>query len=130
MARLRTPIEKAEVSGATVINAGRYEGRDKVKRKRPIGKPYAGMLPGEIDFWNETIESCYWLHSAHRVLLMQVCRLANRVLSDPECAIANFSTLNAALSKLGMTPTEESKISHDEEKPEDPAAEFFGRRAN
>ena len=86
------------------------------------------MLPGEVAFWNECVENAPWLHSAHRILLMQACRLANRILTDPECAIANFSTLNAALSKLGMTPTEESKISYAEEKPEDPADEFFAAR--
>lgn len=126
MPRPRLPAKKAEVSGAVAKNAGRFADRKAPKKTKPVGKPYAGMTPDQIAVWDECVENMPWLHAGHRLLLRQVCILSAR-MEDPEMGVAALSALSAALSKLGATPTDETKVNHGEDDPEDPADEFFGR---
>ena len=126
MPRPRLPAKKAEVSGAVAKNAGRFADRKAPKKTRAVGKPYAGMTPEQIVVWDECVENMPWLHAGHRLLLRQVCILSAR-MEDPEMGVAALSALSAALSKLGATPTDETKVNHGEEESEDPADEFFAR---
>lgn len=130
MARPRLPAQKAEVSGAAVVNAGRFKDRKTPAKTRPIGAPYAGMSPEQVRVWNECAENMPWLHSGHRLLLRQVCILAARMETDPDMGVSALQALGAALSKLGATPTDETKVNHDPGEPSDPADEFFGGRPN
>jgi hypothetical protein len=45
--------------------------------------------------------------------------------TDPDMGVAALQALGAALSKLGATPTDETKVNHDEGD-EDEDDEFFG----
>lgn len=126
MPRPRLPAAKAAASGAAVHDPQRFKDRKTPKKTRPIGKPYTGMTPGQIVVWGECAENMTWLHAGHRLLLRQVCILSAR-MEDPEMGVAALSALSAALSKLGATPVDETKVNHGEEDPEDPADEFFGR---
>lgn len=127
MARPRLPAKKAEVSGAAIVNAGRFKDRKTPKKTRPIGQPYKGMTPEQVAVWEESAANMPWLHSGHRLLLRQVCILAARMETDPEMGVSALQALGAALSKLGATPTDETKVNHGEDGDEDPADEFFGR---
>lgn len=127
MARPRLPAKKAEVSGAAVINAARFKDRKAPKNVRPIGKPYVGMTPAQVAVWKESAANMPWLNSGHRLLLRQVCILAARMETDPEMGVSALQALGAALSKLGATPTDETKVNHGDEGDEDPTDEFFGR---
>ena len=127
MARPRLPAQKAEVSGAAVVNAGRFKDRQAPKRTRPIGKPYHGMTPAQVAVWEESAENMPWLNSGHRLLLRQVCILAARMETDPDMGVSALQALGAALSKLGATPTDETKVNHGDGEEEDPADEFFAR---
>ena len=127
MARPRLPAKKAEVSGAAIVNAGRFKDRKDPKKTRPIGRPSKGMTPEQVAVWEESEANMPWLHSGHRLLLRQVCILAARMETDPEMGVSALQALGAALSKLGATPTDETKVNHGEDGDEDPADEFFGR---
>ena len=127
MARPRLPAKKAEVSGAAIVNAGRFKDRKAPKKTRPIGRPYKGMTPEQVAVWEESAANMPWLHSGHRLLLRQVCILAARMETDPDMGVSALQALGAALSKLGATPTDETKVNHGEDGDEDPADEFFGR---
>jgi len=127
MARPRLPAAKAEASGAALVNAGRFKDRKTPKKTRAVGKPYAGMTPAQVSVWEESVENMPWLHAGHRLLLRQVCILAARMETDPEMGVSALQALGAALSKLGATPTDETKVNHGGEGDEDPADEFFGR---
>ena len=129
MARPRLPQLKAETSGAVMKNAGRFKGRSSPKRTRPVGAPYATMTDGERAYWDELTSELPWLHSGHRVLLRIACRLSAR-LDEGDVGVDAMKALGAILSKLGATPTDETKVSHPVEKDEDPADEFFGKRPN
>src|SRR5699024_7064895 len=130
MPRPRLPQMKAEVSGAKAKNAGRFKGRTTPKRTRPIGKPYKTMTSSQCAAWNECIDEMPWLHSGHRQLLRVASVLIARVEEDPDVPVSALAALHVALSKLGATPTDETKVNHGENDDEDPADEFFGTRIN
>lgn len=127
MARPRLPQSKAEASGAILKNAGRFADRKAPKVARPIGKPYATMTEAQVAVWEESASNMPWLHSGHRLLLRQVCILAARMETDPEMGVSALQALGAALSKLGATPTDETKVNHADGDDEDEADKFFGR---
>jgi hypothetical protein len=64
------------------------------------------------------------LNAAHRLLLRQVCILAARMETGDDLSVSSTHALSAMLSKLGATPTDESKVSHPQDN-EDPDEQFF-----
>lgn len=127
MARPRLPQSKAEVSGAAMHDPQRFRGRKSAKATRPIGKPYKNMTPEQVAVWNESVENMPWLHAGHRLLLRQVCVLAARMETDPDMGVSALQALGAALSKLGATPTDETKVNHGDGEEEDDDDYFFTR---
>jgi hypothetical protein len=125
MPRPRTPQAKAEVSGATSINPGRFKDRKAPKRVRSIGEPYARMTDAQRVCWEEFRSELPWLNSGHRTILRMACILAARMDTDPEFGVQATQALSSILSKLGATPVDETKVNHADEEDEDPADEFF-----
>ncbi len=126
MPRNRTPQIKAEVSGATKINPGRFEGRKAPKRQRPIGEPYAKMTDAQKERWAEFTAEMPWLHSAHRPLLRLGCMWAAK-MDDVEFGVSATQALSSILSKLGATPVDETRVAHGDGDGDDPDDKFFGR---
>lgn len=126
MARNRTPLAKAHVSGAAMKHPERYGNRTSNKHARPIGEPFPNMTDGQKAFWREMAEDLPWLNSAHRVLLRLACFHAARLDTESDFGVSATQALSSLLSKLGATPVDESRIffGADEEDPEDV---FFGR---
>ena len=124
MAKPRTPTKKARVSGATLKDPGRYNGRKEPTNARPIGSPYKGMTPAQAKVWKECVENMPWLNASHRLLLRQVSMLAARMETDEKMGVSAMHALSAMLSKLGATPTDESKVDHPDVA-EDPDDKFF-----
>ena len=118
---------KAEVSGAALKDPARFKDRKTPTKTRPVGSPYKGMTPDQVEVWDECAANMPWLNAGHRLLLRQVCILSARMATDPEMGVSALQALGAALSKLGATPTDETKVNHADEGEEDPADEFFGR---
>ncbi|WP_238381532.1 MULTISPECIES: hypothetical protein [Stenotrophomonas maltophilia group] len=50
-----------------------------------------------------------WFNAAHRLLLRQVCILAARMETGEDLSVSSTHALSAMLSKLGATPTDESR---------------------
>ena len=125
MARPRLPQSKAEVSGAVLKNAGRFKGRKAPKRTRPLGDPYAKMTDAEKAAWAEMARDMPWLHSAHRTLLQMACRVKARLNEGEDVGVSAMNLLSALLSKLGATPVDETKVTHDEGEEADEADRFF-----
>ena len=126
MARPRLPAAKAEVSGAAVINAGRFEGR-KAPKGRPLGEPYLRMTGPQKEAWAEMAAEMPWLRSHHRTLLRLACILAARMDTDLDFGVSATQALSSILSKLGATPTDDTKIDHGDGEDEDPADQYFVR---
>lgn len=128
MARPRLPAEKAEASGASIKNPGRFKDRSAPKRTRPLGEPYARMTDDEKRAWEEYRAEMPWLNSSHRVLLRLACVWTAR-LDDPEAdfGVSATQALSSILSKLGATPADETKVNHGDGEEEDEDDRFFGR---
>lgn len=128
MARPRLPAAKAEVSGAALINAGRFAGRKPPKGTRPLGEPYAKMTDAQKEAWEDFRADLPWLNSSHRVLLRLACIWTAR-MDDPdaEFGVSATQALSSILSKLAATPVDETKVTMPDGDDSDPADKFFGR---
>lgn len=126
MGRPRLPQAKAEVSGAALINAGRFAGRKTAKGPRPLGEPYSKMTDPQKEAWEEYRAELPWLNSSHRPLLRLAC-IWTAKMDDADFGVSATQALSSILSKLGATPVDETKVNHGEEGDEDPADRFFGR---
>lgn len=127
MARPRLPLAKAEVSGAAIINAGRFKDRAAPKNTRSLGKPYKAMSDAEQAAWHEFASELPWLNSSHRALLHLACRLRARLNNDPDMGVNAMQAYSAILSKLAATPVDETKVSMPDGDESDPTDKFFGR---
>jgi hypothetical protein len=126
MARPRLPQDKAEVSGATAVNPERFKDRKTPPNKRALGEPYAKMTDAQKEAWAEYKSEMPWLHSAHRPLLRLAC-IWTAKMDDADFGVSATQALSSILSKLGATPVDETKVSHDGDGEEDPADKFFAR---
>ncbi|HYI43674.1 MAG TPA: hypothetical protein VD768_08650 [Sphingomicrobium sp.] len=127
MARPRLPAAKAEVSGAAIINAGRFADRKAPKGLRPLGEPYARMTDAQKVAWEEYRAELPWLNASHRVLLRLACVWTAKMDEDGEINTSASQVLSAILSKLGATPVDETKVNHSDGDEGEPEDRFFGR---
>src|SRR5687768_15132479 len=113
MARPRTPVAKAEVSGAAAVNPGRFKDR-KGPKAGPLGEPYARMTPEQKAVWAEMRADMPWLNRGHRVLVRLACMLTAKMDADDdgELGVSATHALSGILSKLGATPVDETKVNH------------------
>ena len=125
MPKPRLPAAKAEVSGAAVINAGRFKDRKAPKGTRSLGEPYKAMSDAEQDAWHEFAAELPWLNSSHRALLQVACRLRARLNTDPDMGVNALQAYSAVLSKLAATPVDETKVSMPDGDESDPTDKFF-----
>lgn len=127
MSRPRLPKTKAEVSGSSIKDPGRFKSRSVPKGTRHIGPPYVNMTAEQQEAWADFVDELPWLNSSHRAVLRVACILRVRVSAD-DAGINAIQTYSAVLSKLGATPSDESKIDWQED--DDDLADAFFRRAN
>lgn len=126
MPRPRLPQAKAEASGAVAHNAGRFKDRATPKRQRPLGDPYQTMTAEEKQAWAELRADMAWLRSTHRVLVRMACVWIARLNSgDDSFGVKETQALSSILSKLGATPTDETKVNHGDGDEADPEDKFF-----
>lgn len=126
MARNRLPQAKAEVSGATAKNAGRFEGRKSSKSTRGIGEPYATMDEYERLAWEQVVSEAPWLNSSHRQMLRLACSVIARIEKGDEVGVSAMQMLSSILSKLGMSPADETKVFHPDQDEKDELDEIIG----
>jgi hypothetical protein len=126
MARPRLPAAKAEVSGAALVNAGRFKDRKAPNRTRPLGEPYAKMSDPERVAWEEFRAELPWLNGSHRALLRIACILQVR-MDAPDVGVNQIQTFSAILSKLAATPVDETKVGAPDDEDDDPEDRFFNR---
>src|SRR5688572_2319239 len=128
MANPRTPLAKAEVSGAAAKNPQRFRNR-KASNAGPLGEPYARMTEAQKTVWREMAGDMPWLNAGHRILVRLACVMVAKMDADEDGEIGVSAThaLSGILSKLGATPVDESKVNHAGGEEEDPTDKFFPR---
>lgn len=120
----RLPQAKAEVSGAVGKNAGRFAGRRQPARTRPLGEPYVRMTDAGKLAWAEIQVEVPWLRSHHRPLVRMAAELMGK-MDEGTLTVNSYGELSRLLSKLGMTPVDETKVTHGDDGDEDPTDKLF-----
>lgn len=132
MARARTPVARAAITGAAAKNPQRHKGRKVPANQRPLGKP-SRWLTG----WGQKAFEAFkaelpWLKESHRMLVELAADLRGH-LSDPErgnLSLQARQELRRCLAQLGATPADESKVNFADGDEEDPLAGLFTPPAN
>lgn len=77
MANPRKPREIAEITGASVVNPGRY--RDRAQPALPsVGEPYDRMTDSQKAIWVEIAGEFPWLAMSDRRQLRLLCQLEDQ----------------------------------------------------
>lgn len=126
MPKPRIPKAKAEVSGSALHDPQRFKDRKASKRTRPIGEPYLKMTDAQKEAWAELSYELPWLNSSHRAIVRLACMWMAK-MDDDDFGTAATQTLSAILSKLGASPSDESKVNHGEDEQEDSTDKFFNK---
>ena len=132
MARPRTPIAKAALTGADKINPGRFASRSEPQASgRPLGKAPGYLPPSARKAWAVFADELPWLTHEDRGAVEIVSLMRAQIMdgNTAELPASFFGNYRMALSSLGATPVDRSKVyqpPQDEE--DDPFAMFDGRR--
>ncbi|MEQ8600944.1 MAG: hypothetical protein RLP98_13560 [Devosia sp.] len=124
MARPRKPTHLLRLSGQINRRPARYaDRRNEPAIADPVGMAPANLSDAEIVLWDELAHYGVWLTAADRLMLEIAVRLFHQFRAG-DVRIA--SKLITALSKLGFSPTDRSRVGAPgvRDKPEDPFAEF------
>ena len=126
MARPRTPTAELERTGAFVKDPQRA--REDAPTRAPLGDPPA-TLPAEMyETWQELrqIAPVDVLRCADAWVVENAVRLMYSQRTEEKFTMAQMSQLNWCLSRMGMTPSDRSKVNATAAKPDaDPADKYF-----
>jgi hypothetical protein len=106
----RLPATKASATGAALKNPQRHRDRKAPKNVR-LGPPSDHLKDGAISAWEGFKRELPWLSEGHRALVEVASNLRGRMIDGEEVGVTALSLLQVCLSKLGATPTDETKIS-------------------
>jgi hypothetical protein len=107
----RLPVAKAAATGAAIKNPGRHKDRKGPKKVVPLGDPSPHLKDGGVIAWEGFKRELPWLTEGHRALVEVASNLRGRMIDNEEVGVNALSLLQVCLSKLGATPTDETKLS-------------------
>jgi hypothetical protein len=127
MARPRVPLQKAEATGRTLRNPGRFKNRIEPPCGGPLGKPPKWLAkPHEQEAWDTLAADLPWLNKSHRTLVALASGLLARQIAGDEVGVKALNLLRMMLGSMGATPSDASKVMMPAEKDEtDPASKYF-----
>jgi hypothetical protein len=126
MARPRKPTAVLELKGSFKKNPARgAERKNEPKPDGEIGEPPVLLGADEQELWRELALVGSWLTAGDRLILEIACRLMVMFRKNTLDG-GGISKLITALSKLGFSPTDRSKVNAPggKEPEADPFAEF------
>lgn len=123
--RPRLPTAKLKASGS-FDKYRKYRDR-KEPQSQPLGRPSSTLNKQECKAWLMITHEAPWLREGDRVLVELVCQLRAKMWTRKGLDREDVNTLIRCLSKLGMTPTDRSRVqvSDGDESQKDPAERFF-----
>lgn len=124
----RTPRAKAELTGAAAHNPQRHRARKEPKPSgRAFGKAPAYLPPTAKKAWAVFADELPWLTFEDRGAVEVVCLMRAQIMDGltAELPASFFGNYRMALSSLGATPVDRSKVQvADSEDEDDPFAAF------
>lgn len=108
--RPRTPTKVLKLRGAFKRHPEREQAREgEPEVSGPLGDPPDCLDEAHMARWIEIAGWCPWLGDADRVLVEATCRLWVKMRNN-DMKPGDWSLLTTNLSKLGMTPTDRSRV--------------------
>jgi hypothetical protein len=121
----RAPLAKLKASGTLDANPGRYKHRTE-PQSQPLGRPSSTLNKQECKAWHCYVHEAPWLREGDRSLVEIACQLRAKMWSRKGLDLNEANTFIRVLSKLGMTPTDRSRVCIAEpDKPQDDGESFF-----
>jgi phage terminase small subunit len=131
MPRPRTPAAKAKLTGADAHDPQRFRNRKEPKPSgRALGKAPAYLPPTAKKAWAVFADELPWLTFEDRGAVEVVCLMRAQIMDGmtAELPASFFGNYRMALSSLGATPVDRSKVHvADSEDEDDPFAAFDGK---
>lgn len=117
MARPPKPTRVLELTGAFK----RHPERKRAREHEPepplgIGKPPNSLSESQKARWKEIAKACTWLTVADRTIVEMTARLW-QLMRDGAAGVGELKQLAVNLGRLGMTPSDRSKIQVPKPKP-------------
>lgn len=130
MARPRTPTAKAALTGADKINPGRFKARAEPKSSgRDLGRPPAYLPPTAKKAWGTFADELPWLtyedRGAVEIVALMRAQIMDGLTADLPASF--FGNYRMALSSLGATPVDRTKVHQSSQEDEDDPFAGFGR---
>lgn len=131
MARPRTPTAKAALTGADKINPGRFKPRSEPKASgRALGSAPSYLPPTAKKAWKVFADELPWLtfedRGAVEIVSLMRAQIMDGMTADLPASF--FGNYRMALSSLGATPVDRTKVYQPpQEENDDPFADFDGR---
>ena len=133
MARPRTPTAKAALTGADKINPARFKARSEPKKSgRDLGKAPSYLPTIAKKAWATFADELPWLTYEDRGAVEIVSIMRGQIMAGlpADTPASFFGNYRMALSALGATPVDRTKVYQPAEEPEDDEFAGFSRVAN
>ena len=130
MARPRTPTAKAALTGADKINPGRFKPRSEPKVSgRDLGRPPAYLPATAKKAWATFADELPWLTHEDRGAVEIVSLMRAHIMDGltADLPASFFGNYRMALSSLGATPVDRSKVHQPSKDEDDDPFAGFGR---
>lgn len=128
MARPRKPTSILHLTGGFQKNPSRLKARAGEPKNLPdLGDPPNRLNDEQLKAWNEIVEnSAYGVltGSDRHSLEIAAVLLAAFWQNGANMPTANISILNSSLAKMGMNPSDRSRVTVQEPEKENPFAKF------
>ena len=130
MPRPQTPLAKAALTGADKKDPQRFRNRSEPKASgRALGKPPAYLPPTAKKAWAKFADELPWLTFEDRGAVEIVCLMRAQIMDGltADLPASFFGTYRMALSSLGATPVDRTKVYQPpQDEGDDPFASFDG----
>lgn len=126
MPRPRKPTTLHVLNGTAEHNRARFADRDdEPTDNRPLGPPSETMRPDQRAAWMEIDRLAPWLSHADRIAVEIAAVLLARFRVEPSMMPpALLTRLETMLGRLGLTPSDRSKVTDG--RPKSPSNRFAG----
>jgi hypothetical protein len=124
MARPRLPVEVASITGSAQRSPGRFKGRS-APVVACLGDAPKRFTQEQVTIWKEFAADLPWLRQSDRRVVALAVMLQHTVDTNPACPIGVYAQLRMALSALGATPVDRTRVQVADDPADDPANEFL-----
>lgn len=113
MPRPRTPVHKAKLTGADKVHPERFrDRREPPREQKPVGAAPSYLNKYAKRAWATFVKEIPWLCADDRAALENVSLLRGRIMAGDteELPMSFFTAYRQALSSLGATPVDKTKV--------------------